>query len=135
MTVKRLWGSSAPYAPYASVIACSHFVLHKILDVAGAKEQVDWLYVQTQFEALVTNEESSGEEEAISFESVLGSATDELETKLSKARLYAQRLGTTAASSPEGHIFINGKYHVANDVCCRTFIYDAISNCGGIRIF
>lgn len=78
--------------------------------------------MQTQFEALVTNEESSGEEEAMSFESIFGNATDEVETKLSKARLYAQRLGTTAASSPEGHIFINGKYHVANDVCCRTFI-------------
>jgi hypothetical protein len=97
-------------------------VSHKILDGAGAKEQVDWLHVQTQFEALVTNEESSGEEETVSFESVLGNATDQLETKLSKARLYVQRLGTTAASSLEGHIFINGKYHVANDVCCRAFI-------------
>jgi UDP-glucose:glycoprotein glucosyltransferase len=98
------------------------FMSHKILDVSGAKEQVDWLHVQAQFEALVTNEETSGEEEVMSFESVLGSATDELQTKFSKARLYAQRLGTTAASAPDGHIFINGKYHVANDVCCRTII-------------
>jgi UDP-glucose:glycoprotein glucosyltransferase len=90
--------------------------------MSGAKEQVDWLHVQAQFEALVANEETSGEEEVVSFESVLGSATDELETRFSKARMYAQRLGTTAASSPDGHIFINGKYHVANDVCGRAFV-------------
>jgi UDP-glucose:glycoprotein glucosyltransferase len=90
--------------------------------VSGAKEQVDWLRVQAQFEALVANEETSGEEKAMSFETVLGSATDELETWFSKARMYAQRLGTTAASSPDGHIFINGKYHVVNDVCCRAFV-------------
>jgi hypothetical protein len=90
--------------------------------MSGAKEQVDWLHVQAQFEALVANEETSGEEEVVSFESVLGSATDELETRFSKARMYAQRLATTAASSPDGHIFINGKYHVANDVCYRVFV-------------
>jgi UDP-glucose:glycoprotein glucosyltransferase len=90
--------------------------------VSGAKEQVDWPLVQAQFEALVANEETSGEEEAMSFESVLDSVTDERETRFSKARMYAQRLGTTAASAPDGHIFINGKYHVANDVCCRAFV-------------
>jgi hypothetical protein len=86
--------------------------------VSGAKQQVDWVRVQTEFETLVANEETRGEEEAMPFNSVVGSATDELETRLSKARIYAQRLGTTTASSPDGHIFINGKYHVANDVCC-----------------
>lgn len=90
--------------------------------MSSAKEQVDWPRVQAQFEALVANEETSGEEEAMSFESVLDSATDELEMRFSKARMYAQRLGTTAASSPDGHIFINGKYHVANDVCCRALV-------------
>ena len=90
--------------------------------MSGAKEQLDWLRVQAQFEALVANEETSGEEEVMSFESVLGSATDELETWFSKARMYAQRLDMTAASSPNGHIFINGKCHVANDVCCRAFV-------------
>jgi UDP-glucose:glycoprotein glucosyltransferase len=83
---------------------------------------VNWLHVQAQFEELVANEETGGEEEAMSFESVLGNATDELETRFLKARMYAQRLGTTAASSPDGHIFINGKYHVANDVGCRAFV-------------
>jgi UDP-glucose:glycoprotein glucosyltransferase len=89
--------------------------------VSGAKDEVDWLRVQAQFEALMMNEEISGEEEAMSFESVLGSTTDELEMRFSKAQIYTQRLGTTAASSPDGHIFINGKYHVVNDVCCRAF--------------
>ena len=90
--------------------------------MSGAIEQVDWLRVQAQFEALVANDGTRGEEGAMSFESVLGSATDELETVFSKARTYAKRLGTTAASSPDGHIFINGRYHVANDVCCRAFV-------------
>ena len=78
--------------------------------------------MQAQFEALVANEDTIGEEEAMSFESVLGSATDEFETRFSKARMYALRLGTTAVSSPDGHIFINGKYHVVNDVCCHAFV-------------
>lgn len=78
--------------------------------------------MQTEFEALVENEDSTGEEEAMSFDSVVGSATDEIETMFSKARNYAQRLGTTAASSPDGHIFINGKYHGFNDVGCRALV-------------
>ncbi len=90
--------------------------------MSGAKAQVDWLLVQAQFEALVANEATRREEEAMSFDSVLGSATDELEASFLKARMYAQRLGTTVASSPDGHIFINGKYHVANDVRCRAFV-------------
>ena len=83
---------------------------------------MDWLRVQAQFEALVANGETREGEEAVSFDGVLGSATNELETRFLKARMYAQRLGTTAASSPDGHIFINGKYHVANDVCCHAFV-------------
>lgn len=78
--------------------------------------------MKTQFEALLANEVTNGEEEAMSFEGVLDNATEELETTFSKARMYAQRLGTTAASSPDGHIFINGKYHIANDVCYRAFV-------------
>ncbi len=87
---------------------------------------MDWLRVQARFEVLLVDEETSGEEEAMPFESVLSSATDELETRISKARMYAQRLGMTAASSPGGHIFINGKYHVANDVCCRAIVLRCI---------
>jgi UDP-glucose:glycoprotein glucosyltransferase len=56
--------------------------------------------------------------EAVPFDVVVGSATEELEAKISKARAYAQRLGTTSASSPRGHIFINGKYYPDDDVCC-----------------
>jgi hypothetical protein len=55
--------------------------------------------------------------EVVPLDIVVGSATEELEAKFSKARAYAQRLGTTTASSPRGHIFINGKYYMADDVC------------------
>jgi hypothetical protein len=92
--------------------------------VSSAKQQLDWLHVQAEFEALVANEEASGEEEAMSFGSVVSSTTDEFEMRLSKARIYAQRLDTTAASSPDGHIFINGKYHVANDVSCFALFFN-----------
>jgi UDP-glucose:glycoprotein glucosyltransferase len=80
---------------------------------------MDWSNIQTEFEALVANEEIMDGGEVMTFDSVVSGTTDEVETKLSKARTYAQRLGTTVTSSPEGHIFINGKYHVADDVCCR----------------
>jgi len=80
---------------------------------------MDWSHIQTEFEALVANEEIMDGGEVMTFDSVVSGITDEVETKLSKARTYAQRLGTTVTSSPEGHIFINGKYHVADDVCCH----------------
>jgi UDP-glucose:glycoprotein glucosyltransferase len=78
---------------------------------------MDWSHIQTEFEALVANEEITEGGEVMTFDSVVSGTTDEVETKLSKARTYAQRLDTTVTSSPEGHIFINGKYYVADDVC------------------
>ena len=96
---------------------------------------MDWIRVQAEFEALVANEETSEEKEAMSFDSVVGDATEELDTRFSKARIYAQRLGTTAASSSDGHIFINGKYHVANDVCCCTLVLRWYIQLWEIRIF
>jgi UDP-glucose:glycoprotein glucosyltransferase len=72
--------------------------------------------VQVPFEALAASEEIK-EGEAISFDSLVGGASEVFEAKISKARGYARRLGTDAASSPNGHIFINGKYYVLNDVC------------------
>jgi UDP-glucose:glycoprotein glucosyltransferase len=83
---------------------------------------MDWSHIQAEFEALVANDEIMDGGEVMTFESVVSGTTDEVETKLSKARTYAQRLGTTIASSPEGHIFINGKYHIADDVCCNALV-------------
>jgi hypothetical protein len=100
MVVEQLWGSSTPYAPFASLMAPIYVMLDPYCDVSSAKQQLDWLHVQAEFEALVANEESSGEEEAMSFDSVVSSTTDEFETRLSRAPIYAQRLDTTAASSP-----------------------------------
>ena len=83
---------------------------------------MDWSHIRTEFEALVQNGEIMDGGEVMNFDSVITGTTDEVETKLSKARTYAQRLGTTVTSSPEGHIFINGKYHVVNDVCCHVLV-------------
>jgi len=58
-----------------------------------------------------------GEGEAMSFEALVGGTSEDFEARISKARAYAQRLGTDAASSPNGHTFINGKYYALDDVC------------------
>jgi len=82
----------------------------------GPTKQLDWSHVQKEFEALLASEETKQGGQATTFDDVIGSASDELETKLSKAQMYAERLGTTVASSPDGHIFINGKYYVVDGV-------------------
>lgn len=42
---------------------------------------------------------------------------EDFEARISKARAYAQRLGTDTASSPNSYIFINGKHYAPDDVC------------------
>ena len=96
--------------------------------LGGTKEQLDWSHIQTEFEALVADGGIVDGGEAIPFESVLGSATDDVEMKLLKARTYAERLGTTTSSSPEGHVFINGKYLVLDDVCCHALVLRCNTN-------
>ncbi|KAH9024388.1 UDP-glucose:glycoprotein glucosyltransferase-domain-containing protein [Lactarius pseudohatsudake] len=58
---------------------------------------------------------STGGEEALSFDVLAGGISEVFEARINKARAYAQRLGTDAASSPNGHTFINGKYHALDD--------------------
>ncbi len=53
----------------------------------------------------------------MSFDALVGGTSEDLEARISKARAYAQRLGTDAASSLNGHTFINGKYSALDDVC------------------
>jgi len=79
--------------------------------------ELDWSHVQAQFEALAGSEYMKGEGEAMSFEALVGGTSEDFEARISKARAYAQRLGTDAASSPNGHTFINGKYYALDDVC------------------
>jgi UDP-glucose:glycoprotein glucosyltransferase len=102
--------------------------------LGGPKQQVDWSQVQTEFEAFASNEEVMDGGEAMLFENVVGGATNNVDAKLSKARMYAQRLGTTIASSSEGHVFVNGKYHVADDVCCHTLVLECDTKLYGTRI-
>jgi UDP-glucose:glycoprotein glucosyltransferase len=119
------YGRQATMRFFSSVHAisfchCFHSCPFQIVDgLDGPKKQLDLSHVQKEFEALVASEEIKQGRQATSFDDVVGSAPDELETKLSKARKYAERLGTTSASSPDGHIFINGKYYVLNGVRCH----------------
>ena len=53
--------------------------------------------------------------QAKTFESVINDS-EESDAKIAKARAYAQRLGTTSASAPQGHAFLNGKHYELDDV-------------------
>jgi UDP-glucose:glycoprotein glucosyltransferase len=85
--------------------------------LSSSKQEVDWSRVQEEYDALLENEETKEGGEAVRFDSVVGSASEELEAKISA---YARRLGTTIASSPGGHVFINGKYYTLNNVSSTT---------------
>jgi len=106
-----------------------------ILDMlGGTKQQLDWSHIQTEFEALVANEGITDGGEAMPFKNILGNATDDVETKLLKARTYAERLSTTTTSSPEGHVIINGKYYVLDDVCCYALVLRCNTKSYGTRV-
>ena len=94
----------------------SLIILYQVLELRGGSElELDWPHVQAQFEAFAASEEIK-EGDAMSFDSLAGDASEVFEAKISKARAYAQRLGTDATSSPNGHTFINGKHYVLDDV-------------------
>ena len=86
------------------------------MDLQGEKEELEWSHVQAQFEALTASEEIHEGSEPMSFDTVVSGSSEVFEERISKARAYARRLGTDNASSPKGHIFINGKYYEINDV-------------------
>jgi hypothetical protein len=56
-----------------------------ILNVSGAEQHVDWLHVRAEFEALVTSDETRGEEDVMTFDSVISSASDEFETSVRRS--------------------------------------------------
>ncbi|KAF8268079.1 UDP-glucose:Glycoprotein glucosyltransferase-domain-containing protein [Lactarius quietus] len=88
-----------------------------VMDLQGEREELDWSHVQAQFEALAVSDEIKvGEGEPMSFDAVIGGTSEVFEVRINKARAYAHRLGTDTASSPNGHIFINGKYFALEDV-------------------
>ncbi|KAH8978341.1 UDP-glucose:glycoprotein glucosyltransferase-domain-containing protein [Lactarius akahatsu] len=87
-----------------------------VLDLQDKGEpELDWSHVKAQFEALTGSEEIHGGGEVLSFDVLAGSTSEVFEARIDKARAYAQRLGTDAASSPNGHTFINGKYYALDD--------------------
>ncbi|KAN0126165.1 glycosyltransferase family 24 protein [Lactarius tabidus] len=83
-----------------------------VLYLQGEKEDLDldWSNVLAQFEALVSSEEIQEGSKAISFDTLTSGSSEVFEERISKARAYSRRLGTDNASSPNGHLFINGKY-------------------------
>ncbi|KAH9162492.1 UDP-glucose:glycoprotein glucosyltransferase-domain-containing protein [Lactarius sanguifluus] len=87
-----------------------------VLDLQDRGEpELDWSHVKAQFEVLTGSEEIKGGGEALSFDVLAGGTSEIFEARINKARAYAQRLGTDAASSPNGHTFINGKYYALDD--------------------
>jgi hypothetical protein len=84
----------------------------QVLYLQGEKEDLDldWSNVLAQFEALVSSEEIQEGSKAISFDTLTSGSSEVFEERISKARAYSRRLGTDNASSPNGHLFINGKY-------------------------
>jgi UDP-glucose:glycoprotein glucosyltransferase len=89
----------------------------QVLELQGEKEELDWSHVQAQFEALAASEEIQEGGEPMSFDALTSGSSEVFEERISKARAYARRLGIDNASSPKGHLFINGKYYVIDDVC------------------
>jgi hypothetical protein len=61
--------------------------------------------------------------EPISFDTLTSGSSEIFEERISKARAYARRLGTDNASSPRGHLLINGKYYVIDDVCSPNSLF------------
>lgn len=53
--------------------------------------------------------QSASTKDSLSFEEVIGS--NSMSETLQKVASYQQRLLATRSESPNGHLFINGKYH------------------------
>jgi hypothetical protein len=87
---------------------------------------LDWSNVRAQFEALTSSEEIQEGGEPISFDALVSGSSEVFEERISKARAYARRLGTDNASSHKGHLFINGKYYVIDDVRSAATIFNEL---------
>jgi hypothetical protein len=88
-----------------------------------------------QFEALVANEETKEGREATPFDNVVGSATDELETKFSKARTYARRLGATLPHRPMATFSSMGSTTSLMKYVAMSWLQSAILNYRGLEFF
>ncbi|KAI0063832.1 hypothetical protein BV25DRAFT_1801498 [Artomyces pyxidatus] len=77
--------------------------------------EVDMSIVEAQFESLVSFAEPKEDGYKADFESVVAGVADGSEQWIEKARAYAQRLGTSSTSAPNGHAFLNGQYYVLDD--------------------
>ena len=57
------------------------------------------------------------------FDALVGGSSEVFKERISKIRVYVQRLGTDNMSSPKGHLFINGKYYVIDDVRLHIILF------------
>ncbi|KAI0948225.1 hypothetical protein AcW1_009797 [Taiwanofungus camphoratus] len=83
------------------------------------KPTVDWALVRSGFRSLVTTSGPLGEGVTTNLDSILGGLDRQSGAQLAKVRDYAVRLGTTLASAPQGHAFVNGKYFDLDDEFLR----------------
>jgi UDP-glucose:glycoprotein glucosyltransferase len=76
---------------------------------------VDWSFVRSQFEALVSAGPPKDPTATTDFDTITNNASDD-----SKTRAYCQRLSSDLTSSPQGHAFFNGKHFDMDDDFLRS---------------
>lgn len=85
--------------------------------IMPSEYHVDMSVVQSELQSLQYRDSPEEGESEVDVQSLLnleeGLAVDE---RLSKARDYATRLDSTLASSLTGHVFVNGKHFLLDDV-------------------
>ncbi|THH10819.1 hypothetical protein EW146_g8252 [Bondarzewia mesenterica] len=91
-------------------------VLQLPMAVQQMPEHVNWELVRSEFQDLIKVEDPKEGGVTMDFDTVTGNTIEELQSKVSSARAYAKRLGATMSSSPQGHVFFNGKHYDLDDV-------------------
>lgn len=78
---------------------------------------IDWALVRTAFNSFRASGQDHGEEPIPELDAILKGDVAPMNENIERARKYAARLGATAAASPQGHAFVNGKHFNLDDVC------------------
>ena len=68
-----------------------------------------------EFDALTASQAPRDRDAPTDFDTIVH-GTSESSVNLGNVRAYAERLGTTLASAPRGHTFLNGKHFDMDDV-------------------
>ena len=92
---------------------------------------VNWDLARSEFTEILAefrNSEEAPEDfpAYVEFDSILVGVTGDYDDAIEKAEKYAKRLNLDLASSPHGHVFVNGKHFNLDDV--RNPIRFAVQN-------